>query len=238
NSLRWMEIAAMDKAGDIALGYSVSSSTIYPSVRYTGRIPTDPLGTMASEASLWEGAGSQTGYSRWGDYTSMQIDPSDDCTFWYVNEYLPATHDYAWYTRIGSFKFTGCGQAAPDFSMSASPASLTLTQGGSGNSTITVTSKFGFNSSVALTVSNCPANTTCTVSPSTVTPPVNGSVNSTLSVFSVATATTETYTLIINGNGGVHSTPVSVTISSASVFGVSLSSSTLAVTRGGNNSVV
>ena len=122
--------------------------------------------------------------------------------------------------------------------MSASPASLTLTQGGSGNSTITVTSKFGFNSSVALTVSNCPANTTCTVSPSTVTPPVNGSVNSTLSVTPAANATTGPYTLTINGNGGVHSTPVSVTITPASVFGVSLSSSTLTVTRGGNNSVV
>ncbi len=65
-----------------------------------GRTPTDPLGTMASEASLWEGAGSQTGYSRWGDYTSMQIDPSDDCTFWYVNEYLPTTHPYGWFTRL------------------------------------------------------------------------------------------------------------------------------------------
>src|SRR5438876_1606036 len=201
NSFRWMGSAAMDKAGDIALGYSVSSSTIYPSVRYTGRIPTDPLGTMSSEASLWEGAGSQTGYSRWGDYTSMQIDPSDDCTFWYVNEYLPATHDYAWYTRIGSFKFAGCGQAAPDFSMSASPASLTLTQGGSGNSTITVTSKFGFNSSVALTVSNCPANTTCTVNPTSVTPPSNSSANSTLTVATTAGTPTGPYLLTINGNG-------------------------------------
>jgi len=228
----------MDKAGDIALGYSVSSSTIYPSVRYTGRIPTDPLGTMASEASLWEGAGSQTGYSRWGDYTSMQIDPSDDCTFWYVNEYLPATHPYGWFTRIGSFKFSGCGATLPDFSLSANPASVALTQGNAGNSTITVSSVGGFSSSVALTVSGCPANTTCTLNPASVTPAANGSAPSTLTIATTATTPAGTYTLTINGNGSGHSTTVSLAVNPApSDFGISLSASTLTVSRGSNNAL-
>ena len=238
NSFRWMGSAAMDKAGDIALGYSVSSSTGYPSVRYTGRTPTDPLGTMASEASLWEGAGSQTGYSRWGDYTSMQIDPSDDCTFWYVNEYLPTTHPYGWFTRIGSFKFSGCGAPIPDFSLSANPASVTLTQGNAGNSTITVSSVGGFSSSVALTVSGCPANATCTLSPASVTPPANGSAASTLTIATTASTAPGTYTLTINGNGSGHSTTVSLTVNPASSdFGISLSASTLTVNRGSNKAL-
>jgi hypothetical protein len=238
NNFRWMGSAAMDKAGDIALGYSVSSSTLYPSVRYTGRTPTDPLGIMASEASLWEGAGSQTGYSRWGDYTSMQIDPSDDCTFWYVNEYLPTTHPYGWFTRIGSFKFSGCGAAIPDFSLSANPASVTLTQGNGGNSTIKATSVNGFSGSVALTVSGCPANTTCTFNPASVTPPANSSTTSTLTIATTATTPAGAYTLTINGNGSGHSTTVSLTVNAASAdFGIVLSASTLAVNRGLSNTL-
>jgi hypothetical protein len=224
SNFRWMGSAAMDKAGDIALGYSVSSSTLYPSIRYTGRTPTDTLGTMSSEVSLWEGAGSQTGYSRWGDYSSMQIDPTDDCTFWYVNEYLPVTHAYAWHTRIGSFKFTGCGQApTPDYSMSASPTSLTLTQGGSGNSTITVTSTFGFNSAVNLTFSGCPSNATCNLSLPSVTPPANGSTTSTLTVSTAANTPTGTYTVTINGNDSSHFTTVSVTVNPPPDFSMSAS---------------
>jgi hypothetical protein len=109
SSYRWMGSAAMDQAGNIALGYSVSSGSVYPSVRFTGRSPGDTLGLMDAESSIIDGHGSQTGYNRWGDYSSMRIDPSDDCTFWYVNEYLPVTSSYGWYTRIGSFKLAGCG---------------------------------------------------------------------------------------------------------------------------------
>jgi hypothetical protein len=235
NNFRWMGSAAMDNAGNMALGYSVSSSTLYPSIRYTGRAATDPLNTLSSEASLWEGAGSQTGYSRWGDYTSMQIDPSDDCTFWYVNEYLPVTHDFAWHTRIGSFKFAGCGQPpTPDFSMSASPASLTLAQGSSGNSTITVTSKFGFNSSVALTVSGCPANATCGLNPTSVTPPSNSFANSTLSVATTVNTPTGPYVLTINGNDSGHSTTVSLTVNPPPDFTLSASPTSLTVAQGGS----
>ena len=106
---RWMGSAAMDKAGNIALGYSVSSGGIRPSVRFTGRGPGDALGTMGAEFTIQNGTGSQTtGLSRWGDYSSMSVDPDDDCTFWFTNEYLKTNGTWNWSTRIGSFKLNNC----------------------------------------------------------------------------------------------------------------------------------
>ncbi len=106
---RWMGSIAMDKVGDMALGYSVSSSSVFPSIRYTGRVPTDALGTMEAENSILAGSGSQTGsLHRWGDYSSMSVDPVDDCTFWYTTEYLQVTGSFNWSTQIASFKFPGC----------------------------------------------------------------------------------------------------------------------------------
>jgi hypothetical protein len=109
---RWMGSIAMDKKGDIALGYSASGVNDYPSLRYTGRAPTDPLGQMTqAEESIFTGTGPQTEVEgRWGDYSELSVDPTDQCTFWYTNEYLET--DLAvvgtWATRVGSFKFTGC----------------------------------------------------------------------------------------------------------------------------------
>lgn len=106
---RWMGSIAMDKTGDIALGYSASSSSVYPSIRYTGRVPTDSLGTMEAETILQSGGGSQlTNLSRWGDYSAMTVDPVDDCTFWYTSEYLKSSGTFNWSTKIASFKFPGC----------------------------------------------------------------------------------------------------------------------------------
>jgi hypothetical protein len=123
---RWMGSIAEDKNGDIGLGYSASSSNIHPAIRFTGRVPSDASGTMETEASLLAGAGSQSGnnLSRWGDYTAMQVDPSDDCTFWYVNQYEKTTGSFNWSTNIGSFAFTGClGGGGPVVTLS--PTSLT-----------------------------------------------------------------------------------------------------------------
>jgi len=106
---RWMGSIAMDKLGDIALGYSASSSQIHPSIRYTGRVVTDAPGTMQTEATLVNGGGSQgRTLSRWGDYSSMSVDPADDCTFWYTTEYLLSNGTFNWSTNIASFKFPGC----------------------------------------------------------------------------------------------------------------------------------
>jgi hypothetical protein len=112
---RWMGSAAQDKKGNIALGYSVVNGTnVYPGIRYTGRLAGDPLGQMTlGEGVIINGTGVQTTTnSRWGDYTSMNIDPVDDCTFWYVNEYYQVSGTPAdtrpWQTRIASFKLPGC----------------------------------------------------------------------------------------------------------------------------------
>jgi hypothetical protein len=237
---RWMGSVAMDQAGDIALGYSVSSSTTYPSVRYTGRTPGDTPGTMGSEASIKEGSGSQTGYSRWGDYSSMRIDPGDDCTFWYVNEYLPATSSYGWYTRIGSFKFSGCGTTLPDFSMSANPPSLTLTAGQSGNSTVTVTSMNGFSGAVGLLVGGCPANTSCTLDLNSVTPPAGGSASALLTLATSSITPAGTYTITITGTSGglTHNATVTLTVQApAGDFSMNLSATALTIKRGSSGSL-
>jgi hypothetical protein len=106
---RWMPSLSVDKQGNMAVGYSVSSSTMFPAIRYAGRLVSDAAGTLGQgEASLIEGTGSQSGgYNRWGDYASMTIDPVDGCTFWFTTEYY-ATTGSNWQTRIGSFKFPGC----------------------------------------------------------------------------------------------------------------------------------
>jgi len=231
-TFRWMGSAAMDASGNLAIGYSASSSSIHPAVRYAGRVPTDPLGTLASEASIFEGTGSQTnGLHRWGDYSSLRIDPADDCNFWYINAYLKSDGAFNWSTRIGSFKFAGCGTASPDFSLSASPSSFTVAQGNNGASTITVNSLAGFNSSVSLTVAGCPAGATCALNPASVTPPANGSITSTLNVTAGASTPPGTYPLTISGNSGLHSTTVSLTVTAPN-FSLSASPSSLTITQG------
>src|SRR6185295_17859929 len=88
---RWMGSTAMDNQGNLALGFSASSSAISPQIRYAGRLVTAAVNSLAQgEATLFSGAGSQTGTNnRWGDYSAMSVDPSDDCTFWYTSEYYP-----------------------------------------------------------------------------------------------------------------------------------------------------
>jgi len=119
SSFRWMGSIAMDADGDIALGYSVSSDTVEPAIRYTGRLSGDALNTMQAETTVIDGGGSQTtGLDRWGDYSAMTIDPVDDCTFWYTNEYLKTDGTFNWSTRIGSLKFAGCNATKQNQSIS------------------------------------------------------------------------------------------------------------------------
>jgi hypothetical protein len=112
---RWMGSAAQDKFGNIAIGYSVVNGVnVFPGIRYTGRLAGDALGQMTlGEGVIVNGSGVQTTFnSRWGDYTALTVDPVDDCTFWYVNEYYTAasqaTSAAGWLTRIASFKLPGC----------------------------------------------------------------------------------------------------------------------------------
>jgi len=108
SNYRWMGSIARDKKYDILMGYSISSSNMYPSIGLTGRILTDPLGTMESEVTVISGTGSQPDTSnRWGDYSSMRID-ADGCTFWYTTEYYMTTATFDWSTQINSAKFSNC----------------------------------------------------------------------------------------------------------------------------------
>ena len=98
---------AMDRYGDIAAGYTVSGTGTYPSIRYAGRRPTDPLGTFGlGEASIVAGTAAQTS-PRWGDYSDLTVDPLDDCTFWYTNVYLTKTGTTR-QSRIAAFRFPSC----------------------------------------------------------------------------------------------------------------------------------
>jgi hypothetical protein len=102
-----MGAASMNKDGDIALGYSVSSTETFPSIRMAGRRKNDPLGTLGTETECHAGTGSQIGSaSRWGDYSSMSVDPQDKTTFWYTQEYYETSGSFDFNTRICSFKLT------------------------------------------------------------------------------------------------------------------------------------
>jgi hypothetical protein len=115
-STRWMGSAAQDYQGNLAVGYSLGSETKKPSIFYTGRLASEPAGTFRNEENIIIGTGVQKAFGfRWGDYSAMSIDPSDDCTFWYTNEYYTQASedesDFGWLTRIGKFKFNECVNA-------------------------------------------------------------------------------------------------------------------------------
>ena len=127
---RWMPSAAMDKSGDIAVGYSTSNGTApnYPSIKYATRLATDPPGELGTEQTIMTGGGSQTGtIGRWGDYSSMSVDPTNDCTFYYAQEYIQTTGATTWRTRIGKFTIPECGPPPTAAATSASSASAAST---------------------------------------------------------------------------------------------------------------
>ena len=124
--------AAMDRQGDVALGYSVASSSTFPSIRYTGRLRNDPPNGLRTERTLFAGSGVQQPFTdnRWGPYSTMSVDPSDDCTFWYTQAYYAANAS-TWSTRIGSFRFPGC-LSITGISPEAGPVGTIVTIQGTG----------------------------------------------------------------------------------------------------------
>jgi hypothetical protein len=153
---RWMGSVAMDQQGNLALGYSASSNGITPEIRYAGRLAGDPLNTLTQgEMTLFAGTGSENG-DAWGDYSGMTIDPVDDCTFWYTQEYYASTSSFNWRTRIGSFRFPGCltrtltvasTNPSSGVSITVSPAD----NNGSGDGTTQLSRTYNNNTSVSLT---------------------------------------------------------------------------------------
>ena len=166
---RYMPSLALDRAGNMAMGYTTSSSTEFPSMRYAGRLSTDPVNTFSqTEQTLFAGTASQTGSTRWGDYSSMMLDP-DGCTFWYTNEYanpISQTFDKRWLTKIGSFKFAECTPVGAGGTLTGT---VTATMGGAPISGATI--QFGArttttNGSGIYSFLNLPAGTYPTVSAS------------------------------------------------------------------------
>ena len=237
SSNRWMGSTAMDSAGDQAIGFSVVSSTggLDPTVRVAGRTPSDPSGTMESELNVVTGTGVQEATAnRWGDYSAMQVDPVDDCTFWFTQEYIKTTGSFNWATRIANFKFSNCGNSNPDFSISASPSSVTVQQGNQGTSTISTTALNGFNNAITLSASGQPAGVTVSFGTNPIPAPGTGTSLMTMAVGS--TVTPGTYTITVTGVGGgiTHTTTVSLTVTSSSPpdFSISASPSSVTITRG------
>ena len=116
----------MDASGNLAIGYSVSDTTTFPSIRFSGRLAGDPLGTLTvAESDLQAGSGAQ-GHSsgRWGDYSMLAVDPTDGCTFWFTSEYYLGSSSAGWRTGIGSFRLNGCGGTPPPPTAPAAPSAL------------------------------------------------------------------------------------------------------------------
>jgi hypothetical protein len=108
SNFRWMGSAAMDAKGNIGIGYSYGGANHYPGQRFAGRQAGDPSGLLTlHETILAEGEASQTSTLRWEDYSQTAVDPSDDCTIWYVGDYLHKG-DNSYSSRIGGFRMPGC----------------------------------------------------------------------------------------------------------------------------------
>jgi len=161
---RWMPSIAMDSVGDIALVYTATSSTTFASIKYAARASTDPAGTLGySEGTLATGYGTNpSNITRWGDYASINIDPTDDCTFWATHEYY-AMGKTSWSTRIASFTLPSCSSFAL-----AQPDAETVAQAGTATYTITTSTTAGAAQSVALTATGLPTGVTASFNPATV----------------------------------------------------------------------
>jgi len=206
---RWMGAVAMDGTGNIALGYNVSSSSVFPSLRYGGRLVSDALGTMPEgEHVLVSGAGTN-GSNRYGDYSAMSVDPVDDCTFWFTGEYNATSQ---WSTRIGAFKFDACG--TPDFTLAADPLTQAACVGSDVYYDVIVGSVKDYNDPVTLSASGQPAGTTASFSINPVTPPDVSS----LTIGNTGSASAGEYQIEIQGIAptSTHTTTVGLELASAS----------------------
>ena len=222
---RWMGSAAQDKDGDIAIGYSRSGADTKPSIYVAGRLAEDSTGTLTQgETLLHQGTGLQTSSLdcsnfdcslRWGDYSSMQIDPSDDCTFWYTNQFLQSNGNFNWRTWIGSFTLPNCGSGGgggpDDFSISAAPTTVTVARGTTGKTIVSTAVTDGSARSINLTATGVPLKVTATF----VTNPVTAGATSKLKFAVSSKAVKGTYAVTVTGvetGGATHSTPVSLKI--------------------------
>lgn len=241
---RWMGSIAMDHVGNIALGFSIGSATLKPSINFAGRETADMLNTLSVDNTLHAGTGSQlTTLSRWGDYSTMAIDPVDDCTFWFTSEYIKANGTFNWSTRIGSFKFSSCTTGteppAPALSVAAAPSSRAIAQGQSTTFDVTVTALNGYTGGGSFSVTGLPAGTTGDFAPAGYS---GGSGASTLSIVTTAGTPTGSFPLTITaadaGGTPMHSTSVTLAVDPVPVadFTISASPTSRNIRRGRSGS--
>ncbi|MFL5312413.1 MAG: hypothetical protein ACJ79H_18415 [Myxococcales bacterium] len=192
---RFMASAALDQSGNLAIGFSLSGSTRFPEIRYTGRIAIDTLNAMTQgDNTAIASSGFQDGAdgfrSRWGDYSRMTLDPVDDCTFWYTSEYLTFSGEGSnWRTRLQSFKLPGC--PTNWFAIAASPATT------SASATISSTPFAGFSGAISLSASGLPGGATYSFSPSAIGAPASSTLT-----LNPGSSTAGTYPITITGTEG------------------------------------
>jgi len=226
---RWMGGIAIDGSGNIGVGFSKSSADMHPQIMISGRTSEDPPGTLEDEQNCTDGIGngSQTSTSnRWGDYSSMSVDPVDQCTFYYTNEYYPTTSGASWHTRVCSFKFPNCGQ--PDFALvpESPPRVEVCGTSASGDPTFSLRAGVlnGFSGAVNLVANGVPAGATGDFSVN----PINAPGSSVLTITGGAALPSGEYAITVDGTSGadVRTLGLSLGVSSAAPSQVQLTSPT------------
>jgi hypothetical protein len=210
---RWMGGIAIDGSGNIGVGFSKSSASIHPQIEISGRTSEDPPGTLEDEQNCTDGIGngSQTSTSnRWGDYSSMSVDPVDQCTFYYTNEYYPTTGGASWHTRVCSFKFATCGQ--PDFALvSQSPRRIEMcgaTTPPDPSYTMRAGVLNGFTGDVNLVANGVPAGATADFSVN----PINAPGTSVLTLTGGAALPSGEYAITVDGTSGASTRTLALTL--------------------------
>ena len=208
STYRWMGSIAQNKHGDLGLGYSTSGVTSVPGISVTGLLNGTDSG-MELAQRLYNGSDQsyQGTYSRWGDYSSISVDPTDDCSFWYTNEYVKPpvlSFDFLWNTVIGKFSVGDCsGSTVSSFSFSVSaPSSQTVAVGSGASYSITVTPASGYTGIVDLSVnpSTCPSGATCTLSTTTADFSTSSNpVTTNLTVDTTSSTPAESYNTVVTG---------------------------------------
>jgi len=238
---RWLGSMAIDRLGNIGLGFFASSVSTHPGVRFTGRVPGDPAGVMSQgEAHLIDGTGSLTDPQRsadeFGTDSSLVVDPVDDCTFWYAGEYFAVDGLNNWHTRIGSFQLPGCGSMAVALSsLGASPSVVQGGQPATGTVSLTAAAPAG-GATVTLSSNNAAASV-----PASVTVPA-GQLNAAFTVTTSVVASSTAITLSASYQGATATAALTVspsapapalsalTLGAASVTGGSSVSGTVTLT--------
>ena len=220
---RWMGSAAMNGNGDIALGYSVSSTSTHPSIRFTGRLGSDPLeddGLMTvPEGSIVIGAGYQEhGSGRWGDYSMLTVDPRDDCTFWYTQEYYAVAGNAPWQTRIGSFQLAdNCGGGGVENALPvlAANTGLAVSEGGANTiatANLEVTDADNILSELAYSVTSGPANGTLSLGATFTQADIDANLVRYQHDGSETTSDTFDFTVSDGAGGGIGATTFNITV--------------------------